>query len=211
MRLSKIDPSNWQDHAHIGPQDDCLYLREYTSGRGYAFSETNQLILNLKKSPSRRGHAEWRYKTAAISQCARELKAALNPAWLQRAVLVPVPPSKKLDDPGYDDRMRKVCELIGPGGGVRDLVVQRQSTRASHECAEGERITVQELKDLYTIDESLAQPVPACIGILDDVLTAGTHFRAMSDILSARFPGVAITGLFVARRVFAQDPSAPGG
>jgi len=43
------------------------------------------------------------------------------------------------------------------------------------------------------------------IGILDDVLTAGTHFRAMQTVLSDRFPGVPIIGLFVARRVF-QNP-----
>jgi hypothetical protein len=40
------------------------------------------------------------------------------------------------------------------------------------------------------------------MAILDDVLTAGTHFRAMSIVLSQRFPGVPIVGLFIARRVF---------
>lgn len=206
MRLSAIDPSNWQDHAHIGPEDACFYLREYTSGQTYKFSDTNQLIQNLKKSPSRRGRAEWRYKAEAIDQCARELRSALNPDWLAQAVLVPVPPSKTPDHPEYDDRMQQVCEQIAPGGGVRPLVIQAHSTRASHECADGERVTVNELKAVYRINEALAEPAPAIIGIIDDVLTAGTHFRAMSDVLSARFPEAAISGLFVARRVFARDP-----
>tara|TARA_R110002110_G_scaffold68080_4_gene184721 strand:- start:26880 stop:27539 length:660 start_codon:yes stop_codon:yes gene_type:complete len=202
VRLSKIDPSNWQDHAHIGTGDECYFLREYTKGQGYGFSDTNQLIFNLKKPMEGRGRMGWRYKGEAIGQCASEMKGALNPDWLTSVVLIPVPPSKSRDDPAYDNRMHQVCELIEPGGGTRDLVVQHGSTRASHACEEGERVSVDELKALYRIDEALAGPSPALIGIVDDVVTAGTHFRAMSDVLSARFPDVPITGLFVARRVF---------
>ena len=40
------------------------------------------------------------------------------------------------------------------------------------------------------------------IGIFDDVLTAGTHYRAMAITLGNRFPGIPIFGFFVARRVF---------
>lgn len=202
VRLSKIDPSNWEDHAHIGPGDACYFLREYTKGQGYAFSDTNQLIFNLKKGMDRRTHQDWRYKGRAITQCAHEMKAALSTDWLARAVLVPVPPSKARNDAAYDDRMHQVCELIAPGGGVRNLVIQGGSTRASHECDDGERVSVDELKALYTIDAGLAEPAPAWIGIVDDVVTAGTHFRAMSDVLGAKYPGVSITGLFIARRVF---------
>jgi len=39
------------------------------------------------------------------------------------------------------------------------------------------------------------------------VLTAGTHFVAMKTTLSRRFPGVSISGFFIARRVF-PDPFA---
>ena len=37
--------------------------------------------------------------------------------------------------------------------------------------------------------------------LVDDVLTAGSHFRAAKDLLSLNFPGVPVVGLFVARRV----------
>jgi hypothetical protein len=58
---------------------------------------------------------------------------------------------------------------------------------------------------VYKIDESLAVPPPRQIGVFDDVLTAGTHFRAMKAILERRFPETRITGIFVARRIF-PDP-----
>jgi hypothetical protein len=92
-----------------------------------------------------------------------------------------------------------------PPPDVRTLVVQTQSTAASHEAADGERVTVEELLAVYQINEALAAPVPRAIAIVDDVLTAGTHYRAMHIVLSARFPNVPITGLFIARRVFPDD------
>lgn len=67
-------------------------------------------------------------------------------------------------------------------------------------------MTVEELLQLYSIDESVAAPMPGAIGIVDDVLTAGTHYRAMHTVLANRFPGVPIIGLFVARRIFPDDP-----
>ncbi|WP_084396416.1 hypothetical protein [Henriciella aquimarina] len=202
MRLTVLDESHAGDHFYIRPEDNCAFLREYTRGRGFEFSATNSLISNLKKPMDRKGRPEWRHKERAIRQAAAELKGAIHPDWLARAVLVPIPPSKSKDNPLHDDRVHKICEHVAPGGGVRDLVIQTQSTRASHESDEGERVTVEELLEVYRIDESLATPAPQTIGIVDDVLTAGTHFRAMSDTLSQRFPDIPIFGLFIARRVF---------
>jgi hypothetical protein len=62
-----------------------------------------------------------------------------------------------------------------------------------------------DLRRIYRIDEQIAEPEPKAIGIIDDVLTAGSHFRAMKDLLLARFPNVPITGIFIARRVFPND------
>jgi len=66
----------------------------------------------------------------------------------------------------------------------------------------GERVSVEDLLQLYQINEPQALPPPTTIGVLDDVLTAGTHFRAMKTKLGERFPDVPITGIFIARRVF---------
>jgi len=98
-----------------------------------------------------------------------------------------------------------------PAPDVRALVRQAASTTASHEVGQGDRVTVEDLLDLYSIDETIAAPAPQAIGIVDDVLTAGTHYRAMHTVLAARFPNVPIIGLFVARRVFPDDPLTFGG
>jgi len=39
------------------------------------------------------------------------------------------------------------------------------------------------------------------IGLFDDVLTTGAHYRAASAVLQQAFPGVRIIGVFIARRV----------
>jgi hypothetical protein len=205
IRLTEIDETNIGDHARLAGEDGCLYLFEYTSGKNYAFSATNSLISNLKKKPSISSENELYYKNRAINQCAANLRQALNPAWLDTATLVPVPPSKAVDHPDYDRRIERIARLIRPGLDVRLLVTQRESTVAAHEAQAGERVTVDQLLEFYEINETVAAPAPTSIGILDDVLTAGTHFKAMQHVLSARFPGVPIIGLFIARRVFPPD------
>ncbi len=45
------------------------------------------------------------------------------------------------------------------------------------------------------IDQALRDPDPQVIGLFDDVLTTGAHFRAASAVLKQSFPGVRIVGL----------------
>ena len=106
VRFQKIDDQNRQDHYYLTAEDECLFLYEYTSGMGYAHSETNSLILNLKKKKNSNGYV---WKGRAIASCAAALGPAFNPKWLADAVLVPIPPSKIKTDPLYDDRMTQVC------------------------------------------------------------------------------------------------------
>jgi len=203
MRLRKIDESNLGDHVKLLDSDECFYLLEYTSGQSFTAGETNSLISNLKKSVDRAGRLEYQYKLCAIEQCSALLAGAINAKWLEAGTIVPIPPSKAKDDPLYDDRLLKVCRGIVANGNVdvREIVTQRESTRAAH-GSEGNRLTVQELQAVYEIDERKCRPVPRSIAILDDVLTAGTHYRAMHNVLSARFPQAQIVGIFIARRVF---------
>jgi hypothetical protein len=204
-RFRKIDEQNRGDHTNLSAGDGCYFLYEYTSGRNYAFSSTNNLISNLKKKPSQAASPGYHYKRQAIDKCARELRGLINPDWLKFATLVPVPPSKARGHPDYDDRMLKICQAIQavPRLDVRELVVQQQSLEAAHETT-GHRPTVSELLAVYSIDEKVATPAPHAIGIFDDVLTVGTHFLAMKTILAQRFPTVPIIGVFIARRVFAN-------
>lgn len=210
IRLSLIDDSNRHTHSHLRADDVCYYLFEYTSHRDFSFSATNRLIINLKKKPSRSNQNEMWYKRKAIEQCAQTLRTTLNPRWLKAATLVPIPGSKTAGDPDFDDRMTQVCRgIANPAPDVREIVTQRASTRSSHEAGDDARITVPALLNLYDVNEALCAPTPEAIAIVDDVLTAGTHFRAMHTKLAARFPNVPILGLFIARRVFAPGDELP--
>jgi adenine/guanine phosphoribosyltransferase-like PRPP-binding protein len=46
-----------------------------------------------------------------------------------------------------------------------------------------------------------AAPPRANIAIVDDVLSSGKHFKVAQAHLSRRFPGVPVTGIFIARCV----------
>ena len=208
IRLSKIDESNRGDHYHLNQDDECYYLFEYTSHKDFTFGFANNLISNLKKSVERRSRPEYRYKIRAIEDCARYLAATLNDDWLNVATLVPVPFSKNRQNPLYDDRLTAICR--GMNGlkpyaiDVRELVEQTISIQAAHENPEN-RPSLDDLRRIYRVDDSAANPTPRTIGIVDDVLTAATHFRAVKDVLATRFRGIPITGIFIARRVFPDD------
>lgn len=205
IRFTLIDETNCGDHPHFQAGDQWAFLFERTSGRNYSFSETNNLISNLKK-PVDASQAQLNYKTRAISTCAASLREAINDEWLNDGTLVPIPPSKAPTDPLYDNRMEQVCNLIRPGNvDVRNLVVQNKSMVASHQRPPGTRITIEELVASYSIDESLVVPQPNIIAVVDDMLTAGTHYRAMHTVLSQRFPQAVIFGMFIARRVFPDE------
>ncbi|WP_313553125.1 hypothetical protein [Brevundimonas sp.] len=209
LRLLQIDETNVGDHWHLGAQDRCFYIWEYTSGRDFSFSQTNDLINNLKKKPTASA-AQLRHKDRAIGVCGEALRVTLNAEWLRTATIVPAPPSKSPAHPDYDERMRRVAQAI-PHQDVRALVRQAGDFVASHERANQglNRISLEELLEAYSIDEALVAPPPMRIAILDDVLTNGTHYLAMKTKLIERFPHAEIIGLFIARRVF-PTPEAAG-
>ncbi len=204
-RFQRIDEMIIGNHYHLNGDDECYFLIEFTSHMGYEFSDANNLILNLKKKPSLRTTNQWQHKIRAMNACSNAFGQAINHDWLKTATLVPMPPSKEKTDPEYDDRIEGICRGIQVDFDidVRNLVVQTESYEASHQS--DHRITVGKLLDIYEIDEAVAEPAPTAIAIMDDVLTAGVHYRAMHTVLSRRFPDVPIIGLFVARRVF-PDP-----
>lgn len=201
-RFLEIDDQNRGHHYNLTADDQCYFLHEYTSGKNYSFSETNRLISNLKKRPSLAGTAQYRYKAMAVQFCAQAFGEGINSAWLAVGTLVPVPPSKARGDAEHDDRISRICRAIPGAVDVREIVVQTRSLPADHEG--GRRHTFEELIEVYGIDEAKAAPAPQAIAVVDDVLTNGTHFRAMKAILKNRFPGVSVVGMFIARRVFSN-------
>lgn len=44
-------------------------------------------------------------------------------------------------------------------------------------------------------------PEPGMVAVADDLLTSGAHFRAAKRVLTWRFAGIKVVGLFLARRV----------
>lgn len=206
LRLQYIDQAVAKiDHRHLRPQHKCYFLREYTSGQNYNFGETNQLIINLKKSMSRQGRPEWRYKEKAIHQIAEELSAVVPDDYFERTAFVPVPPSKARSDPKYDPRLIQILELMnGQRGGkvtISDSVSRTVSREALH-LGEGQRPTPEEqLKTLALNHSTLPQ---ACnrFAVFDDIITTGSSYVAMHNLLQRARPDAVIFGLFVARRVF---------
>lgn len=208
-KLTQFDPKLPGPHDLL-PGDVVYYLHEYTMGQNYAYSDTNQLIANLKKKPTRPQN-ELYWKGNAIAKCGAMLSAAVSADWVKEGTFVPVPCSKMKADPDYDDRMTRVGRLIHPNQNpdVREIVIQKTPLLASHEArAQGKpRPSIAELVAAYAIDEAIATPDPKAIAVVDDVLTLGRHFRAMCTVLQARWPAVPIVGLFVARAV-APNPFA---
>jgi hypothetical protein len=201
QRLTKIDGLARPDHWYLTPEDDCYFLGEYTARKGFAFSATNQLILNFKKSLDKRGTSQWRYKDRAIGEAATAFRTAVNAEWLNVATLIPIPPSKAKTDPLYDDRLVRMLHAIRPQPrvDVREVIVQQASMDAAHD--QDVRPRPEDIEANYGIDESLRNPAPQVIGLFDDVLTTGAHYRAASNVLKRTYPGVRIIGCFIARRV----------
>jgi hypothetical protein len=196
IRLQQIDDTNRRDHFYLNKEDECYFLYEYTTGAGWQGGDTNQLIHNLKK---KKGDGGYRYKAKAISQCAGALSDTINETWLSNAALIPVPPSKIKTDAGYDDRISQICRGIRKPGqpDVRELVEQIESTEAFHE---GQRQKPEELRANYRFNESHFGNFPDSVGIVDDMLTTGSHYRAVKDMILERAPNCRVIGFFVARR-----------
>ena len=206
-RLLKVDDLVRSDHYYLSEDDVCYYIGEYTARAGFRYSLTNQLISNFKKKPRFRGTPQWWYKTEAIQQVATKFREAVGVPQLRAITFIPVPPSKAKNDPEYDDRLPQMLNAIHPTLqlDVREIVVQDVSTLEVHLGAD--RPTPDEIRNRYRVDDSLAKPVPRSIAIVDDLLTTGSHFKAMQSILLSYFPATHIVGLFIARRVPSSDDS----
>ena len=201
--LTAIDRLTRPDHSYLEVSDRCGFLGEYFARRGFAASETNNLIINLKKPMCRCGNPpEWRYKLKAIDTAAAALRHAIHTQWMNSATFVPIPPSKAKAHPMHDDRLLKVLQKMNPDNPVdcRELIIQVESTDAAHLSIETRNPDF--FYNIYEIDEACCDPAPEKIVIIDDVLTTGAHFKAAQRRLFERFDSIPIVGVFIARRAF---------
>lgn len=204
--LLEVDDLIRCDHWHLRRDDRCFFLREYIPRAGFAGGDTNSLILNLKKSPDRRGRLEWRHKSDAIARVVRELSVSLRAQPIAGALIVPIPPSKAPTDPLYDDRMVQVAQqLAGPSGAIAcELLVREVSAPPLHQG--DRRRDLDELRAQIRVRTPRDVACPQRIFVLDDVLTTGAHFRVAKDALSSVFRAAEIFGLFIARRIPSPGP-----
>lgn len=198
MNPTRFDPRVHGRCSALTDDDRIFFFGEYNIGAGFRGS-TNDLIHNLKKSPSRRGLPEWRWKERAIAEAGKLLADGLPDEVLQDWTFVPVPPSRAKDDAEYDDRLLRVLQAAGVKD-LRELVTQKTSIRTAHGNA-GNRPTAVELEANYDVNRAIQMPVPTRIVIFDDVLTQGAHYRAMANRIDRVFPKVPKCGLFIARSI----------
>ena len=131
----------------------------------------------------------------------------MDKEWLSAVTLVPIPSSKTQEDPEYDDRLPRILQELSIGSqlDIRELIVMTRSVHQSH-LAE-ERVSIEELIASMSLAEACLHPAPRIIGIVDDVLTTGRHFKAAQTVVRQRFPAVPVVGIFIARR--APDSMLP--
>jgi hypothetical protein len=214
-RLTGIDETNRGQHHYLEEDDGCWYLGEYFAGKGYQGGGTNQLIFNLKMKPSiaRQNPARGRYKEDAINDVATALTRILVPVDRVLWTWVPVPTSKCVGHPDYDDRLHRILATAfqRDQADVRQLLRQTQSTEADH--AAQSRLTPEALEAVLEVDQAALTQRPIRergIVLFDDVLTTGKHFKCCQRMLrQVVAPDTRIIGVFVARRVLANvsDPS----
>lgn len=200
-RFSRVDELALPDHYYLSEDDACYYIGEYTARKGYRYSATNGLIFNFKKKMNMKDTTQWRYKGEATRQVAATFREAIGEASLKALTFVPVPPSKSKDDEMYGGRLTQMLRAMDPTGDldIREIVVQDVSTLEVHLM--DDRPRPDEIEEWYRLDESLTEPTPPTIAVVDDLLTTGSHFKAMKAVLATCFPSAHIIGLFIARRV----------
>ncbi|WP_160300441.1 hypothetical protein [Chromobacterium vaccinii] len=186
----------------------CYYWGEYTPwtytyGQNAAYSETNNLIADLKVSPAFHGTSDWVRKQEAVDSVGR----AFAKFWrwhelAEECLLVPIPSSRRRDDPLYDDRIEQVIGRICAHAGIaldyRPLLESDGSLDASHSAEQRPKLA-QLARSLLIKHDLVPSTPPRMVFLFDDVLTTGAHFTVCCDRIQGLFPGSRIVGNFVAR------------
>lgn len=176
---------------HLTADDHCVYAREYTPRKPYTHSEANQLIFNLRIRLDHRGTRRWYHKEQAAAQFAREVSQLLR---IGSCVMF-VPTSKRRDDPEFDPRLDMVESALASRR--KDLVILRpivrEVSRVGSHTLGGRRTVADILEGLRwdKIDDRIQH-----IAVIDDMLTMGTSYRAVSQMFEENAPNVILHGVF---------------
>jgi hypothetical protein len=202
QKLRKIDDFTVGDHSWLASSDQCYYIWEYTARKGHGFSPANDFVWNLKIKPSAidKSPLRYRHKLEAIAHAGQALRTFITREFAETlATFVPIPCSKAVTDPEYDNRLHKVLATAFHGwdADVRDVLRLKHSTPADHESAE--RLTFDELLGITELKGSFDSAPRQVIVIVDDVLNSGKHFKVAQSLIQDRYPSAEIRGVFLAR------------
>ena len=200
QRLTAINDKTRGDHWYLRRTDVCRYIGEHTAEKGFDYDATNSLILDFEMPVSRTGTGRRPQKEKAIASAAAALRQALEESLLEldRAVFVPVPPSKAKDDDEYDDRLVRMLKAVRPERplDVRQLIVQTRSVEPTHRRPT--RVRASDIENMYGIGKALEgeeeTPSAGVVVVVDDLLTSGAQFRAAQRKLSRHFPDIDVVG-----------------
>jgi len=188
------------DHSYLTPQDTCVFFGEYTARVGFEHSRTNDIISNLKKSVSKRGKPEYKWKGWAINVVVQALTSSLNSTALAQYCMVPIPPSKRPDHAEYDDRLLQICRGTAASVPFVDLLESTENRPPAHQSVD--RPGPEALYENITCKPA---EIPNIAGkhifLLDDVLCTGASFIAAKRRILDHYPTATVQGVFVARRV----------
>jgi hypothetical protein len=206
-RWHKTDESINLAHCPNHEQQFLYYARFYTIGQNFKYSESNQLILNLKisKSEVQRNPQRKPHKQRAINQFAKEVTALLKQVESGDPLfLIPIPPSKMPSDPEYDDRMELVAKRITDeleNVQYFPVLSMSQSMESYHSGSDARN--PEQLFQMLKLDENLLSKYDghSIIALIDDVLTSGAHFTAATRRLEGCFTNVQVIGIFWAKAV----------
>ena len=205
LLLKQADELIKNNHPFLNVEDEIYFLGEYTVGARSEHSKVNRLVINYKKPLDRKGLSDWSYKEQAVKDVAALFRTSifntedLSDRVLQ-ATLVPIPPSISKNSSDYDDRNLKMLQLFMPEGDIRELVLQKESRSSLHSSKSSPR-NPQDLASNFLLNSSALNPRPKEIWLFDDILTKGTHFRALCEFLKMEFPFIPIVGFFIARTI----------
>ncbi|MEJ7558646.1 MAG: hypothetical protein WKF66_10085 [Pedobacter sp.] len=204
--LYLIDETTRREHSHLTIEDECHYLMNYTARAGYNYSPENSMISNIKKKLDKKGTTEWQYKLQDMYKLGQIFRKILSGIVdFNETTIVPIPPSKTKSDPLYDNRLNRILNVAchGKDADIRDLIMVNESVDATHTLEEQgrPRYTIDEIKANCSFDPLYVKNVKPVIMLFDDVLTAGSHFKAYKEVIEAGFPDRDIFGVFIARRI----------
>lgn len=194
-------PTNWtvcdslNRPRYLSDSDKCIYQYEYYSGESYEY-ENNQIVFNFKKPPDANGQI---YKTEAVRHFAQLL---IDTNFPSNSAITAAPTSKPSNSPMYDSRLEDVLKIFSTS--VNSVPVLKcfdavQETVPAHlaESGRSPKLAAQNIRLLnFNLPENIRQ-----LFILDDVITTGSMFIAMKNLLLKNFPNLQIYGIFLAKAI----------